>query len=128
MIAEGYVKAGREGLYFLAQGLGLRGDGRASLGVRRMRRNSRRRIGRLGRAKPRRSLSRRGIEARHSRQQCGRRLGAEIEGFPESGWEKVMDLNVKASFFLVQALLGALRAGASARPRSSTSPRSTASR
>jgi NAD(P)-dependent dehydrogenase (short-subunit alcohol dehydrogenase family) len=39
---------------------------------------------------------------------------AEIEGFPESGWDKVMDLNVKAPFFLVQALLGALRAGASA--------------
>ncbi len=45
---------------------------------------------------------------------AGAAWGAEIEGFPESGWDKVMDLNVKAPFFLVKALLGALRAGASA--------------
>ena len=44
---------------------------------------------------------------------AGAAWGAEIEGFPESGWDKVMDLNVKAPFFLVQALLGALRASAS---------------
>jgi NAD(P)-dependent dehydrogenase (short-subunit alcohol dehydrogenase family) len=34
--------------------------------------------------------------------------------YPESGWDKVFDLNVKGSFFLVQALLPLLRAGASA--------------
>jgi NAD(P)-dependent dehydrogenase (short-subunit alcohol dehydrogenase family) len=45
---------------------------------------------------------------------AGAAWGAEMEGFPESGWDKVMDLNVKAPFFLTQALLGALRAGASA--------------
>ena len=45
---------------------------------------------------------------------AGAAWGAEIEAFPESGWDKVMDLNVKAPFFLVQALLVALRAGASA--------------
>ena len=45
---------------------------------------------------------------------AGAAWGAEIEAFPESGWDKVMDLNVTATFFLVQALLGALRAGASA--------------
>jgi NAD(P)-dependent dehydrogenase (short-subunit alcohol dehydrogenase family) len=39
--------------------------------------------------------------------------GAELETFPESGWDKVMDLNVKAPFFLTQALLGALRNAAS---------------
>src|ERR1700728_240913 len=39
--------------------------------------------------------------------------GAEIETFPESGWDKVMDLNVKAPFFLIQALLAALRGAAS---------------
>jgi NAD(P)-dependent dehydrogenase (short-subunit alcohol dehydrogenase family) len=44
---------------------------------------------------------------------AGAAWGAEIETFPESGWDKVMDLNVKAPFFLIQALLGALRAGAS---------------
>ena len=45
---------------------------------------------------------------------AGAAWGSEIEAFPEGGWDKVMDLNVKAPFFLVQALLGALRAGASA--------------
>jgi len=44
---------------------------------------------------------------------AGAAWGHEIETFPESGWDKVMDLNVKAPFFLIQALLSALRAGAS---------------
>jgi NAD(P)-dependent dehydrogenase (short-subunit alcohol dehydrogenase family) len=35
--------------------------------------------------------------------------GAPIEDFPESGWDKVMDLNVKSIFFLSQRLLPALR-------------------
>ncbi len=48
---------------------------------------------------------------------AGAAWGEPIEAFPESGWDKVMDLNVKAPFFLTQALLGALRAAASpARP------------
>lgn len=37
-----------------------------------------------------------------------------LEAFPEKGWDKVMDLNVKAPFFLIQQLLPLLRAGASA--------------
>lgn len=45
---------------------------------------------------------------------AGAAWGAEIETFPESGWDKVMDINVKAPFFLTQALLGALGQGASA--------------
>jgi len=44
---------------------------------------------------------------------AGAAWGAEIETFPESGWDKVMDLNVKSPFFLIQALLGTLRASAS---------------
>jgi NAD(P)-dependent dehydrogenase (short-subunit alcohol dehydrogenase family) len=44
---------------------------------------------------------------------AGAAWGEPIEGFPESGWDKVMDLNVKAPFFLTQALLGALRSAAS---------------
>ncbi len=38
----------------------------------------------------------------------------DLEDFPEQGWDKVMDLNVKAPFFLIQKLLPLLRAGASA--------------
>src|SRR5204863_1419834 len=37
---------------------------------------------------------------------------AEFDKFPEKGWDKVMDLNVKAPFFLTQALAGPLRAAA----------------
>jgi NAD(P)-dependent dehydrogenase (short-subunit alcohol dehydrogenase family) len=34
-----------------------------------------------------------------------------MESFPESGWDRVMDLNVKAPFFLTQKLLPLLSAG-----------------
>jgi 2-deoxy-D-gluconate 3-dehydrogenase len=39
---------------------------------------------------------------------AGAAWGASIEDFPESGWDKVMDLNVKSIFFLSQRLLPAL--------------------
>ncbi|MEC8820592.1 MAG: SDR family NAD(P)-dependent oxidoreductase, partial [Pseudomonadota bacterium] len=35
--------------------------------------------------------------------------GAPIDEFPESGWDKVMDTNVKGVFFLTQKLLPLLR-------------------
>ena len=37
---------------------------------------------------------------------------AKLEEFPEIGWDKVMDLNVKTPFFLTQALLPLLKHGA----------------
>jgi NAD(P)-dependent dehydrogenase (short-subunit alcohol dehydrogenase family) len=37
-----------------------------------------------------------------------------FDTFPEKGWDKVMDLNVKSPFFLTQALHGLLKAAASA--------------
>ena len=40
--------------------------------------------------------------------------GAKLEEFPEAGWDKVMDTNVKGVFFLTQKLLPLLRASASA--------------
>jgi NAD(P)-dependent dehydrogenase (short-subunit alcohol dehydrogenase family) len=39
--------------------------------------------------------------------------GAPLEAFPEKGWDKVMDLNVKSPFFLTQALLPLLKQGKS---------------
>lgn len=45
---------------------------------------------------------------------AGAAWGVPFEDFPESGWDKVMDLNVKSPFFLTQALHGLLKAGASA--------------
>lgn len=43
----------------------------------------------------------------------GATWGAPIESFPEKGWDKVMDLNVKSVFFLTKSLLPLLKAGAS---------------
>ena len=43
---------------------------------------------------------------------AGAAWGAPFDEFPESGWDKVMDLNVKALFFLTQALAPDLRAAA----------------
>ena len=40
--------------------------------------------------------------------------GASIDEFPESGWDKVFDTNVKGVFFLTQRLLPLLEAGATA--------------
>ncbi len=48
---------------------------------------------------------------------AGAAWGEAFDTFPESGWDKVMDLNVKSPFFLTQALHTLLKAGASeARP------------
>jgi NAD(P)-dependent dehydrogenase (short-subunit alcohol dehydrogenase family) len=45
---------------------------------------------------------------------AGAAWGEPFESFPEKGWDKVMDLNVKSPFFLTQALHDLLKAGASA--------------
>jgi NAD(P)-dependent dehydrogenase (short-subunit alcohol dehydrogenase family) len=45
---------------------------------------------------------------------AGTAWGAEFDEFPDSGWDKVMNLNVKSPFFLTKALAGPLRAAASA--------------
>ena len=44
---------------------------------------------------------------------AGAAWGVPFEEFPESGWDKVMDLNVKSPFFLTQALHGLLKAAGS---------------
>jgi 2-deoxy-D-gluconate 3-dehydrogenase len=45
---------------------------------------------------------------------AGAAWGATFDEFPESGWDKVLNLNLKSPFFLTQALHGALSAAASA--------------
>lgn len=45
---------------------------------------------------------------------AGAAWGANFEDFPEEGWEKVMDLNVKSPFFLTQAVYELLKSSASA--------------
>jgi 2-deoxy-D-gluconate 3-dehydrogenase len=45
---------------------------------------------------------------------AGTAWAATLEEFPENGWDKVMNLNVKSLFFLTKALAKPLRAAASA--------------
>jgi 2-deoxy-D-gluconate 3-dehydrogenase len=45
---------------------------------------------------------------------AGAAWGAPFDDYPESGWDKVVDLNLKSPFFLTQALHGALKAAATA--------------
>jgi NAD(P)-dependent dehydrogenase (short-subunit alcohol dehydrogenase family) len=47
---------------------------------------------------------------------AGAAWGAAFDEFPEHGWDKVVDLNLKAPFFLTQALAGALRRAAVTHP------------
>ena len=44
---------------------------------------------------------------------AGAAWGAEFDEVPESGWDKVMNLNVKSMFFLTKALAKPIRAAAS---------------
>ncbi len=45
---------------------------------------------------------------------AGATWGEPIESFPEHGWDKIMDINVKSPFFLTQALLPLLEKAGSA--------------
>src|SRR6267142_1261284 len=45
---------------------------------------------------------------------AGTAWGADFDEFPESGWDKVMNLNLKTPFFLTKALAAPLRADATA--------------
>jgi NAD(P)-dependent dehydrogenase (short-subunit alcohol dehydrogenase family) len=44
---------------------------------------------------------------------AGAAWGADFDEFPESGWDKVVNLNLKTPFFLTKALAARLRAAAS---------------
>jgi NAD(P)-dependent dehydrogenase (short-subunit alcohol dehydrogenase family) len=44
---------------------------------------------------------------------AGAAWGADFDEFPENGWDKVMNLNLKTPFFLTKALAAPLRAAAS---------------
>jgi NAD(P)-dependent dehydrogenase (short-subunit alcohol dehydrogenase family) len=67
------------------------------------------------------------VEALHAKESqldvlvnnAGTAWGAPFGEFPESGWDKVMDLNAKSPFFLTQALTPLLKKGASAEQTSS---------
>ena len=45
---------------------------------------------------------------------AGQAWGAPLEEFPEKGWDRVLSVNVKGPFFVIQQLLPLLEAGATA--------------
>ncbi len=47
---------------------------------------------------------------------AGAAWGETFDTFPEKGWDKVVDLNLKSPFFLTQALIAPLRAAAKTQP------------
>ena len=47
---------------------------------------------------------------------AGAAWGENFDTFPEKGWDKVVDLNLKSPFFLTQALIAPLRAAAKVQP------------
>jgi NAD(P)-dependent dehydrogenase (short-subunit alcohol dehydrogenase family) len=47
---------------------------------------------------------------------AGAAWGEAFDTFPEKGWDKVVDLNMKTPFFLTQAMHGLLKAGAKKQP------------
>src|SRR6478752_5850600 len=47
---------------------------------------------------------------------AGAAWGESFDTFPEKGWDKVLDLNLKSPFFLTQALHESLRNAAKSRP------------
>jgi NAD(P)-dependent dehydrogenase (short-subunit alcohol dehydrogenase family) len=115
MIAEGFLDAGADRVYITARKAEVVADTAARLGDRCI-------------ALPGDISTTAGIAAlvedlatRESRldilvNNAGVAWGAEFEDFPEMGWDKVMNLNVKTPFFLTQKLLPMLKAAAVDRP------------
>ena len=112
MIAEGFLGAGAERVYITARKVEEVEATAAELGERCI-------------AVPGDIATMAGIEAlaaevaaREERldvldNNAGVAWGAPFDAFPESGWDKVMDLNVKTPFYLTQKLHALLLAGAS---------------
>ena len=131
MIAEGFLQAGATRLHLVAEGRRLRAGPRPSCRLagplprpareHRRRRRPRPAGGGARRADPpaRRPGEQRGAPA----------WGAPYDEFPESGFRKVLELNVTALFFLTRDLTPLLAASAprTTPPGSSTSARWTAS-
>jgi NAD(P)-dependent dehydrogenase (short-subunit alcohol dehydrogenase family) len=113
MIVEGLLAAGCERIYITARKAGQLDEAAAELGERVI-------------AIPGDISNLEGIEAlagelaqREARldilvNNAGAAWGAEFADFPESGWDKVVDLNLKSPFFVTQELYPLLKAAASA--------------
>jgi 2-deoxy-D-gluconate 3-dehydrogenase len=112
MIAAGFIEAGAEKVYISSRKPGACDETAAELGPKCI-------------SMPQDVSTVEGVKALAARltaaepkldilvNNAGAAWGAEFDEFPESGWDKVMDLNLKSPFFLTQALHGALKAAAS---------------
>jgi 2-deoxy-D-gluconate 3-dehydrogenase len=113
MIAKGYLEAGAEKVYISSRKAGDCDATAAELGERCISlpqdvstvEGCKQLAERFGKLEPKLDIL---------VNNAGAAWGAPFDEFPESGWDKVMDLNVKSPFFLTQALHGALKAAASA--------------
>ena len=113
MIAEGFIAAGCARVYICARKPAELEEARAALGDRAVTLEAD-----LSTLEGIEALAGK-IAAREERldilvNNAGAAWGAPFDDFPESGWDKVMDLNLKAPFFLTQKLHPLLKAGASA--------------
>lgn len=112
MIVEGFLAAGAERVYISARKINEIEETCAALGERV--------IGIQGDISTLEGIERlvEELSARESRldilvNNAGAAWGSDYTEFPEAGWDKVMDLNVKTPFFLTQRLHTLLTAGAS---------------
>lgn len=112
MIAEGFIAAGCERVYITARKVAVVEETAARLGPKCIAI-----AGDISNVAGIEQLAA-DLAARESRidilvNNAGAAWGANFEDFPEVGWDKVMDLNVKTPFFLTQKLHGLLKAAAS---------------
>ncbi len=111
MIAEGFIAAGCERVYITARKVSVVEETAARLGERCIAI-----AGDISNVAGIEQLAA-DLAAREDRidilvNNAGAAWGAEFEDFPEVGWDKVMDLNVKTPFFLTQKLRDLLMAAA----------------
>ena len=111
-------RAGRARLHLVAQGRGLRrrpprelavGSGTCVCAARRRLDAG----GRAARSSPRSAAREPRLDILVNN--AGAAWGETFDTFPEKGWDKVVDLNLKTPFFLTQALTALLRAAAQRR-------------
>lgn len=111
MIAQGFIAAGAEKVYITARKAAELAETAAELGPRCVAIE-----GDVGELAGIEALAAE-IAAREDRldvlvNNAGVAWGAPFDAFPEAGWDKVMDINVKSPFFLTQKLHPLLKAGA----------------
>ena len=117
MIAAGFLAQGARRLHLVAQGRGVRRDRARAVVARHVRLAP---GGRLDARRRRRARPRRTPRTRSTLDilvnNAGAAWGETFDTFPEKGWDKVVDLNLKTPFFLTQALHEPLRGGGAERP------------